>query len=249
MAALAMTATLDLRILELLAARLCHELSGPIGAVGNGVELLGENDPEFMRDALSLVQDSARRAAARLQFYRFSYGFSGDGATSGLAPFELAARYFEGTSIACDYAEEVRTLPFDRQKLGCNLLLVGAEALVGGGRLVLCTASAGLQLDMVGATALLTLEQAMALRLETPVSAVTSRTVQIYFAALLARARGWRLVGCLQSSLPSRPQRCLGASCDSPDLPPKQRPLLSVQGGHAAHNPVPKPFRYNAFRR
>ncbi len=43
-----------MRVLELLTARLCHELSGPIAAVGNGVELLGEDDPDFAREALTL---------------------------------------------------------------------------------------------------------------------------------------------------------------------------------------------------
>src|SRR5215813_6347624 len=72
-----------MRVLELLTARLCHELSAPIAAINNGVELLtGEDmDPEaspetsFMRDAAALIGDSARRARSRLQFYRFAYGF------------------------------------------------------------------------------------------------------------------------------------------------------------------------------
>ena len=46
-----MSRLIDLRVLELLAARLCHELISPIGAIANGVELLGEDDPEFVRDA------------------------------------------------------------------------------------------------------------------------------------------------------------------------------------------------------
>src|SRR5256885_2979655 len=40
----ASTGTIDLRVLELLSARLCHELSGPIAAISNGVELLAEED-------------------------------------------------------------------------------------------------------------------------------------------------------------------------------------------------------------
>jgi histidine phosphotransferase ChpT len=67
MAALTMTVTLDLRLVALL-ARLCHELSGPIGAVGNGVELLGEDDPDFVRDAVTLIRDNARRAANGCDF-------------------------------------------------------------------------------------------------------------------------------------------------------------------------------------
>jgi histidine phosphotransferase ChpT len=194
MAALTMTVGLDLHVLELLTARLCHELSGPIGAVGNGVELLAEDDADFARDALTLVQDNVRRAANRLRFYRFCYGFGGDAATAGPAPCELAAELLEGAPIVCDYADSVRALPLDRQKLGCNLLLVGAEALVRGGRLVLDATFTGLQLEVTGESASLAPEQAAALRLETPVGALNSRTVQAYFSGLLARARGARLV-------------------------------------------------------
>jgi histidine phosphotransferase ChpT len=195
MAALTMTVTLDLRILELLTARLCHELSGPIGAVGNGAELLAEDAPDFVRDTLTLVQDSARVAAVRLRFYRLCYGFGGDAAIAGPAPWELVAEFFERMPIACDYTERVRALPLDRQKLGCNLLLVGAEALnPQSGQLVLDTGLTGLQLEVVGASAFLAPEQGAALRLETPVGAVTSRTVQAYFSGLLARARGAHLV-------------------------------------------------------
>ena len=72
MAALTMTVTFDLRILELLTARLCHELSGPIGAVGNGVELLGEDDPDFVREAVGACpRQRANSCGNRLQFYRF----------------------------------------------------------------------------------------------------------------------------------------------------------------------------------
>jgi histidine phosphotransferase ChpT len=185
--------TLDLRLVALLTARLCHELSAPIGAVGNGVELLSEDDPDFSSEALALVQDNARRAANQLRFYRFCYGFGGDAAVARPAPGELAAELFAGTPIACEYTERVRALPLDRQKLGCNLLLVGDEALRGG-RLVLDTGLAGLQLEVLGDAASLAPEQAAALRLETPVGAVEPRTVQAYFTGLLARARGSHLV-------------------------------------------------------
>jgi histidine phosphotransferase ChpT len=193
-AALTMNIKLHLRVFELLTARLCHELSGPISAVSNGAELLAEGDPDLGGDALALVAASARRAANRLQFYRFAYGFAADGG-GGPTPHELAAKFFEETQIICNYAESVRALPLDRQKLGCNLLLVGADALGRGGRLTLQATPAGLQLDAVGTLLSFTAEQAMALRLELAVGTLTTRTVNAYFAALLARAWGWRLAG------------------------------------------------------
>src|SRR5262249_14591796 len=126
-------AVIEMRVLELLTARLCHELSAPIAAINNGVELLtGEDmDPEapetsFMRDAAALIGDSARRARSRLQFYRFAYGFGQSVALAGPPPHELAVDLFDASRIICDYSDSVRILPLDWQKPACNLLTVGA---------------------------------------------------------------------------------------------------------------------------
>src|SRR5215467_13265513 len=94
-----------MRVLELLAARLCHELSAPISAINNGVELLADDDSDpgsgtdFSHEAATLIDDSARRAASRLQFYRFAYGFGRGSAIAGPAPHELAAAMFNGSRI------------------------------------------------------------------------------------------------------------------------------------------------------
>src|SRR4051794_26388589 len=116
MQSLHMLATVPLRVFELLAARLCHDLISPVAAIANGAELLGERDPDFVREAVALVGNSARTASARLQYFRFAFGFGGDG-LAGPAPHQLAAEYFAETAVACDYGEAVRALPLDRQKL------------------------------------------------------------------------------------------------------------------------------------
>jgi hypothetical protein len=69
-----MNVTVDLRVLELLSSRLCHELISPVGAINNGIELMGEDDPDFVKDATKLIASSARTAGNRLNFYRFAYG-------------------------------------------------------------------------------------------------------------------------------------------------------------------------------
>jgi histidine phosphotransferase ChpT len=196
------TGHLDLRVLELLTARLCHDLIGPIAAINNGVELLadepvlarGQADPDFMHDAIALVGDSASRAASRLQFYRFAYGYGHGGSMVGSPPNELANRFFENTRIACDYGESVRALPLDWQRLACNLLLAGAEALSRGGSLVLAVAPDGLDLEATGECAALSPETSAALSSATPVAALTPRSVQAYFTGLLAETLGCRLV-------------------------------------------------------
>src|SRR5260370_41991471 len=105
----AVSSTVDMRVLELLTARLCHELSAPIAAISNGIELLAEEDSDpgptpgtsFVRDAAALIGDSARRAGGRLQFYRFPYGFGGGVALAGPTPRGRAVRFFPQSRLAC----------------------------------------------------------------------------------------------------------------------------------------------------
>lgn len=189
------TVTVDpnLRISELLTARLCHELVGPITAVTNGTDLLCEPDVDVDQEAVALIGESAGRASCRLQFYRFAYGFGGEGQAAGPPPFELAAGYFEASRVVCYYGEAVRSLPLIQQRLGCNLLVFGAEALARGGRLALDLAGSKLRLEAAGEGVCAAREQFEALALTTPIAELTIRTVQGYFTGLLARVQGWRL--------------------------------------------------------
>ena len=97
-----MVHTLDLRIFELLTARLCHDLVGPVGAAGNGAELLRELGAEEAGDAVELIAESASKAADRLRFYRVAYGLAGGSIGTieeGSAPdatFDLALANISG---------------------------------------------------------------------------------------------------------------------------------------------------------
>jgi histidine phosphotransferase ChpT len=57
----------------LVGSRICHDLISPIGAIGNGLELLsltdGDHGPE-----MELISDSVQNANARIRFYRIAYG-------------------------------------------------------------------------------------------------------------------------------------------------------------------------------
>jgi histidine phosphotransferase ChpT len=188
-----MDGALEMRVLELLMARLCHDLASPIAAVGHGTEVLAEEDGNLAGEAVGLVAEGATRAANRLRFYRFAYGYGGDAMMAGGAPSELAVGFFTATSIACDYAPSARLLPLAWQKLACNLLLVGADLLPRGGALAAYDGACGVAVDAEGPSVTPAPELIAALTLTLPTSALTPRTVQAYFAGLLARALGRRL--------------------------------------------------------
>src|SRR4051812_20575113 len=83
----------DLQILELVCSRLCHDLISPVGAVGNGLELMAEEgDDELLEDARRLVESSTQRASSLLQMYRCAYGNAGNQASFGAGEAVKLAR-------------------------------------------------------------------------------------------------------------------------------------------------------------
>ena len=58
---------------NLVGSRICHDLISPIGAIGNGLELLSLTQ-KSMNEEMDLVSESAQSASARVQFFRIAYG-------------------------------------------------------------------------------------------------------------------------------------------------------------------------------
>src|SRR5437879_6082903 len=68
---------LSLRVLELVASRICHDLVSPVGAISNGVELMQEMGEDGGAEAIALVSTSAQQASIRLKCFRLAYGAAG----------------------------------------------------------------------------------------------------------------------------------------------------------------------------
>jgi len=185
---------IEFRVLELLNARLCHELVSPIGAINNGVELLDDDDPDFVRDAIKLIGQSARKAGQRLQFYRFAYGTSASASGSSVGSGrELAIGLLEGGKVRCDWSAEAATLPPDWQRLACNMLVLAVEALPRGGTVQvrpLREGASGIEVTAEGEAINLSPEMRAALDPKGGVEQLTSRTVHAYFTAHLALQLG-----------------------------------------------------------
>ena len=66
----------------LVGSRICHDLISPLGAIGNGVELLElSGAPEGPE--LSLIGESVQSANARIRFFRIAYGIASEGTEIG----------------------------------------------------------------------------------------------------------------------------------------------------------------------
>jgi histidine phosphotransferase ChpT len=58
----------------LIASRICHDLISPIGAIGNGVELLTMESGSAVRPELALISASVANANARIRLFRIAFG-------------------------------------------------------------------------------------------------------------------------------------------------------------------------------
>ena len=65
-----------LELATLIGSRICHDLISPIGAIDNGLELLGMADGG-MGPELSLINESVTNASARIRFFRLAFGAAG----------------------------------------------------------------------------------------------------------------------------------------------------------------------------
>lgn len=138
----------ELTLAELLCARLCHDLSGPVGATAAGTELfegMGTTDAE----TLSLVATSAQGAAARLRFLRAALGPTAQNPMAASALRHLVSQHL-GTQASAAAAAVTLTwgaLPDpvagETARLLLNLIILGLGALPRGGRLVVDAGPAG----------------------------------------------------------------------------------------------------------
>jgi histidine phosphotransferase ChpT len=137
------TAGLD----ALVASRLCHDLIGPIGAIGNGLEFVGAGlaaSPE-----LSLITESAALAVAKIRFFRIAFGHCGPAETIDAKTLAATLGAACGSGrLAIEWLPEA--LPRREARLLFLLVLCAESALPRGGRLLVERHPGGLDLRADG---------------------------------------------------------------------------------------------------
>lgn len=118
----------------LLGSRLCHDLIGPIGAIGNGVELLllaggGRGDE------VALISESVTALNARIRFFRVAYGIARpDQSIARNEVSAILADLFPSGRITVTWSSP-SDLPRAEVKAIFLLLLCAEQALRSGGRI------------------------------------------------------------------------------------------------------------------
>ena len=182
----------------MLCSRVCHDLINPVGAIGNGLEVLADPTQAAMSEgAQELIANSAKQARAKLEFARLAYGASSTAGTEfDTRECERVAKVlFEIEKADLDWQVPLILLPKHKAKLLMNMLLIASMAVPRGG-LVSVTVSgpAGSEVFAFKATSDATKRQktlmpagAEGLLSGRPEEGVDARGIQPFYTGILAR--------------------------------------------------------------
>lgn len=126
----------------LVGSRLCHDLINPLGAIGNGVELLGMT-PGTMKPELSLISDAVRDAQSRIRFFRIAFGHADASSTIGRREIDeiITGLYGNGGRLSAEWQSAGDML---RRDVKIGLLMISCcEAAMPLGGLIKITETDG----------------------------------------------------------------------------------------------------------
>lgn len=190
-----MSPTIDLRVAELLASRLCHDMVSPVGAVKTGVELFTEYGDDADGETMGLITKSALQASEKLQFFRLAYGSAGTSA-SGVTIADAMALI---KSVCGNQRTTIEGEALDNKpplgaiKIMLNGAMLAGDCLPRGGVLKLSSNPEGadgytVRVLAAGERAGIDDELSGALSGETDAADLTPRSAHAYYTSVLARS-------------------------------------------------------------
>jgi histidine phosphotransferase ChpT len=184
-----------LTLAELLCARVCHDLSGPVGAASAGAELFEDLGAQLDGETIALVATSAAGAAARLKFFRTALGPAASYPQPAAGLRDLIDSYLATLvsaaspgGIVLDWCIGAPSLGGDTTRLLLNFILLAKDSLPRGGRITAEAVDGIPSVIAVGEPACVTDEAGAVLRGGNEPGG--PRGAQAYFTRLLAEGMG-----------------------------------------------------------
>ena len=185
-----------LDLAALLSSRVCHDVISPVGAIVNGIELMGEGG-DMDGFAMDLIKNSARQASAKVQFARIAFGAAGSaGSEIDVADAEKVARgLIEFEKAELEWTAPAMYLAKNRVKLLLNMLLISFHFVPRGGKIAVSVEDQGnrLRIKANGPAHRIPADLVATLNGERSPDEVDAHMVQPIYAAMLADSVGFSL--------------------------------------------------------
>jgi histidine phosphotransferase ChpT len=188
------------QLAALLCARLCHDLVSPVSALGAALSVLDDGESADMHeDAMALVRESSRQAQAKLEFSRLAFGAAGSapGVLDTRELQRLTEAMFSAVKPQIVWKVEASGLDKAAGRLLLNLSCLGVDAIPRGGTVTIeaTESGGGARIRIVSEGPRARLEEAYALAIDglPPENGFDGRSIQPYYAGLIARNAGGRV--------------------------------------------------------
>jgi histidine phosphotransferase ChpT len=193
---------IDMRVMELLSSKICHDLVSPVSAINNGVELIEDIGGSVVDEAMKLIGNSASHASRRLRLFRMAYGRAGSEDSLGVKDVhQTAEQYLQGgkTMLVWDESQMDSSIVAHRGflKVVLNMIIFSEEMLAYGGVATVCGFSSegkgGCRIEVVGRGAQMSEAHEAAFSGTAAIEDLSPRTIQAYVTGRLAENFGLTL--------------------------------------------------------
>ncbi|MEM9426358.1 MAG: histidine phosphotransferase family protein [Pseudomonadota bacterium] len=117
----------------LIGSRICHDLISPLGAIGNGIELLAMSGASAAPE-MTLITESVENANARIRFFRIAFGSANANSMIGHNELRrILEDLYRGNRLSVDWRIPEDTLRIEA-KLAFLVLQCFESALPWGGK-------------------------------------------------------------------------------------------------------------------
>lgn len=177
----------------LLCARICHDLISPVGALGTAIEILDDpSNSDMHSDAMELIRNSSKQAAAKLKFLRLAFG-AGGSAPGIIAVAEL--KQLTTDMFATGKADIIWDMKSDgleknQSRILLNLIMLGVQSVPRGGTVMVRhdnTAGSTITVAATGRKARLDEAVSRALAGKAPAEGFDGRSIQPLYTSLMVR--------------------------------------------------------------
>lgn len=177
----------ELRILELMCARLIHDLAGPVGAVNNSVDFLEEGDEIIKQKALEITKSSSAEAVLRLRFFRQAYGTLSNNEANSDELHALIEEFLAKTRIELDWKNRQATVSMLFAKLMLNFTILATTSLVYGGKLEFLVTEHKLIIKFLSENLIFSDESNLLLMGNSENVIISSLNIQIYYTYMIMK--------------------------------------------------------------
>lgn len=129
---------MSMKFTELLCAKFCHDLAGPIGAINNGMDFLHSDNLQMQEKAIELVNMSSKQAIHRLTFLRQAFGFLQNNSETDTSTLKtLITNFFYTSKVQVTFFidKEIEKLDRNILKIVLNLAMIASTAIMYNGSL------------------------------------------------------------------------------------------------------------------